>query len=103
VNCHNIRSEQETERLIPVGWGKTQTLYAVRIRVEAWDRVGLLGDITSRVSEERVNIASCVSEEHGDVSVISLTVYINGIDQLNVLFSKLEGVGNVFGVSRARD
>ena len=96
VNCHNIRSEQETERLIPVGWGKTQTLYA-------WDRVGLLGDITSRVSEERVNIASCVSEEHGDVSVISLTVYINGIDQLNVLFSKLEGVGNVFGVSRARD
>ena len=102
-NCHNVRAEQEIERLIPVDWGRTRTFYPVRIRVEAWDRVGLLGDITSRVSEERVNIASCVSEEHGDVSVISLTVYITGIDQLNVLFSKLEGVRNVFGVSRARD
>ncbi|MCI0868259.1 MAG: bifunctional (p)ppGpp synthetase/guanosine-3',5'-bis(diphosphate) 3'-pyrophosphohydrolase [Chloroflexi bacterium] len=101
--CNNVRAETETERLIPVDWGRTQTLYPVRIRLEAWDRVGLLGDITSRVSEERVNIASCVSEEHGDVSVISLTVYITGIDQLNVLFSKLEGVRNVFSVSRARD
>lgn len=102
-DCHNVRAETETERLIPVDWGKTQTFFPVRIRVEAYDRVGLLGDITSRVSEERVNITSCVSEEHGNVSVISLTVYITGIDQLNVMFSKLEGVRNVFSVSRARD
>jgi guanosine-3',5'-bis(diphosphate) 3'-pyrophosphohydrolase len=101
-NCPNILAEKETERLITVDWGKTQTLYPVRIRVEAWDRVGLLRDVTSLVSEERVNIASCVSEESGDVSFISLTVYINGIDQLNRLFSKLEGVRGVIGVSRAK-
>ena len=99
--CPNILAETETERLVSVNWGKTQTLYPVRIRMQAYDRVGLLRDTTSLVSEERVNIASCVTEEYDDISIISLTVYINGIHQLNRLFSKLEGVKGVIGVSRA--
>ena len=100
--CSEILAEAETERLVEVAWGKNQTIYPIRIKIEAWDRVGLLGDITSLVSNERVNIASCVSEEYDDISIISLTVFINGIDQLNRLFSKLEGVKGVIGVSRAK-
>ena len=72
----------------------------MRIEIEAWDRVGLLRDITSLVSEEKVNIASCVSKELEDVSVISLTVYIDGIDQLSRLCSKLESIGGVISVKR---
>ncbi len=102
MSCPNVLSESEVERLVQVSWGKTQTLYPVRIRIEAWDRVGLLRDITSLMSDERVNIASCVSEEYDDVSVISLTVYIVGIDQLSRLFSRLEGVEGVMQVDRAR-
>lgn len=90
------------EQLIQVQWGRSQTIYPVRIQIEAWDRVGLLRDITSLVYEERVNIHSCVSEEFDDVSVISLTVYTNGLDQLNRLFSKLEGIKGVINVTRAR-
>ena len=101
-SCSNILAETEIERLVSVGWGKAQTLYPVRIQVQAWDRVGLLRDITSLVSEERVNIASCISEEYDEISVITLTVYINGIDQLNRLYSKLEGVKGVIGVARTR-
>lgn len=99
-SCPNILAESETERLVPVDWGKTETLYPVRIRVEAWDRVGLLRDVTSAVSEERVNIASCLSEESGDISYISLTVFSTSIGQLDRLFSKLEGVKGVMGVTR---
>ena len=51
---------------------------------------------------EAAEQTSCVSEELEDVSIISLTVYINGIDQLYLLFSKLEGINGVIGVSRAR-
>ena len=100
--CPNIVNETAKERLGEVGWGETQTLYPVRIRVEAWDRVGLLRDVTSLVSDERVNIASCVSEEDGDNSIISLTVYIDGIHQLSRLFSKLEGVEGVSLVARGQ-
>ena len=100
ASCPNIMAETETERLVPVGWGRIQTLYPVRIQIEAFDRVGLLKDVTSLVSEERVNIASCVSEEYEDISIISLTVYIDSIGQLDRLFSKLEGVKGVIAVAR---
>ena len=101
TTCSNVLKQRNLEQLVPVSWGKAQTLYPVRLRLDAWDRVGLLRDITSLVSEERVNIASCVSEEYDDISVISLTVYIDGIDQLSRLFSKLEGVEGVIRVARA--
>ena len=82
-NCPNILNETEKERLVTVAWGKTQTLYPVRIQVRAWDRVGLLRDVTAAVSDEGVNIAECVSEEYADMSIITLTAHIRGIDQLS--------------------
>ena len=100
-SCPNVPHESEKERLVQVDWGETQTLYPVRIQVEAWDRVGLLGDITSLVSDEKVNIASCVSEEYAEMSIITLTVHVSGIDQLSRLFIKLEAVKSVLGVTRA--
>lgn len=100
-NCPNILNETEKERLVTVGWGQTQTLYPVRIQVRAWDRVGLLRDVTATVSDEGVNIAECVSEEYADMSIITLTAHIRGIDQLSTLFFKLEGVKGVIGVTRA--
>ena len=100
-NCPNILNETEKERLVTVSWGKTQTLYPVRIQVRAWDRVGLLRDVTAAVSDEGVNIAECVSEEYADMSIITLTAHIRGIDQLSTLFFRLEGVKGVIGVTRA--
>ena len=100
-NCPNILNETEKERLVTVDWGKTQTLYPVRIQVRAWDRVGLLRDVTTAVSDEGVNIAECVSEEYADMSIITLTAHIRGIDQLSTLFFRLEGVKGVIGVTRA--
>ena len=100
-NCPNILNETEKERLVTVAWGETQTLYPVRIQVRAWDRVGLLRDVTAAVSDEGVNIAECVSEEYADMSIITLTAHIRGIDQLSTLFFRLEGVKGVIGVTRA--
>ena len=100
-SCPNVLHESEKERMVQVDWGETQTLYPVRIQVKAWDRVGLLGDITSLVSDEKVNIASCVSEEYAEMSIITLTVHVSGIDQLSRLFIKLEAVKSVLGVTRA--
>ncbi len=101
ASCQNILRESDGDRLVPVNWGEERTLYPVRLRLEAWNRVGLLRDVTSLVSDEGVNIASCVSEEADDLSIISLTVFIDGINQLSRLFAKFEGVNGVLRVSRA--
>ena len=102
ADCHNIRNEDEKERLVQVNWGKSQTLYPVRLRIEAWDRVGLLRDITTLVSQEKVNIASVLTTEHEDSSCSTyLTMYTTGVGQLSRLFSRLEGVEGVFSVVRS--
>ena len=102
-SCPNITSEDELDRIVPVDWGASSTLYPVRIQLDCWDRVGLLGDVTSVVSNERINIANINSEEYDDRCVISLTVYTNGIDQLGHLYTKLEAVNGVDGVTRLRN
>lgn len=58
-------------------------------------------EVSNACSQEQGDNASCISEVHDETSVISLTIYIGGIDQLSRLFSKLEGVERVKGVFRA--
>ena len=99
--CPNIMRESESERLVEVDWGKTRTLYPVQLRVESWDRVGLLSDVTSLVADEGVNIVQSITGgQEDDLSTIRLTVTVEDIEQLNRLFSKIEGVVGVLSVSR---
>ena len=101
-NCSNLRGEDEQERLVEVDWGETRELYPVRLTLEAWDRVGLLRDITAQVSEQGVNIASVITTENSDgTASISLTLYTTGIGQLGCLFSKLEGIRGVISAVRS--
>ena len=100
-DCLILKNEDEPERLVPVAWGEMRELYPVRIRIEAYDRVGLLRDVTLRVSEERVNIASVVTLEKADGTVtMDLTLHTTGLDQLGKLFDKLESVKSVRSATR---
>lgn len=102
--CTNVTGESTKERLAEgVSWGKTKALYPVRIRVESWDRVGLLGDVTSLVADEGVNIVRSSTNPEDGISIITLTITIESIEQLSRLFAKIEGVSDVFKVSRIPD
>ena len=101
-DCISLRNEDEPERIVQVSWGEAKELYPVRVCIEAYDRVGLLRDVTVRVSEEKVNIASVVTQEKSDGTVtMELTLHTTGLDQLGKLFAKLEGVRSVTSVTRA--
>lgn len=102
-DCSSVQREDEPERLVDVQWGQEKQLYPVRVTMKAYDRVGLLRDMTSLVSNEGVNIASVVTEEWEDGTVtMALTCHTTGLDQLNKLFSKLEGVRGCISVTRDR-
>ena len=103
-DCPNVIHEKERERLVDVEWGRTDQLYPVWIRVDAWDRVGLVRDITTVVSNEGVNIASMKSLGHGDNSAsVFLTLETKGVAQLSRLLSKIEGIGGVTNVVRGSE
>jgi guanosine-3',5'-bis(diphosphate) 3'-pyrophosphohydrolase len=100
-NCPNILSEDEKERLVKVSWGKSGFSFPVTILVEAWDRVGLLRDVTALVSDEKINIVAVSLDEQGnDKLSVFVTMEISNIGQLGRLFSKLEGVQGVINVTR---
>lgn len=101
-DCLNIINEDEKDRLVTVAWGKSNQSFPMNIRIEAWDRVGLLSDITSIISAEKANIAFVVfSDQRDDTLSITLTVDITSIGQLGRLFSKLEGIHGVINVTRS--
>ena len=105
-NCAILRDSKDSERHIPVAWGYYETTYASRLRIEAYDRVGLIRDITNVVSTENVNIHSLTSTEDDKTNActISLTVYTSGVEQLSRLFARMEtipGVDNAFRVNEA--
>ncbi|MFH1652063.1 MAG: bifunctional (p)ppGpp synthetase/guanosine-3',5'-bis(diphosphate) 3'-pyrophosphohydrolase [Chloroflexota bacterium] len=100
-DCYNVVNEDEKERLVPVDWGKGGALYPVTIRVDAWDRVGLMRDITVVVAEEKINITSANLENHsGHTISVYLALETEGLEQLSRLLRKIETLRGVSAVAR---
>ena len=103
-DCHNVINEDEKERLIPVEWGQSDLLYPVKIQVDAWDRVGLMRDVSTLVAEEKVNITSMnLANGNGQRVTIFLTLQTKGLAQLSEILKKIDGVKGVISVSRIGD
>ena len=104
ADCHNVLNEDERERLVEVEWGTVAKLYPVSVRIEAWDRVGLLRDITTVVTEDKVNMVGVRTNENSDGSVtIVATLETTGIEQLSRLLSRMEIIRGVRSVERNID
>jgi GTP pyrophosphokinase len=100
-DCHNVVHEDEKDRLIPVEWGETDFLYPVQIQVQAWDRVGLMRDITTMVADEKINIASVSFTNNNDQTTSTfLTLETANLAQLGRLLLKIEGFRQVISASR---
>jgi guanosine-3',5'-bis(diphosphate) 3'-pyrophosphohydrolase len=100
-DCQNILNEDEKDRLIPVEWGDTNELYPVQIQVQAWDRVGLMRDITTLVADEKINIAAVSLSNNEDTSIsIFLSLEAANLAQLSRLLSKIEGIRGINSAAR---
>ncbi len=99
-DCPNIVNEVERERLIEVGWGGVEQVYPVAIQVNAWDRIGLLRDISVIIAEEGVNITDFHVADHEDSVSLNLSLEIKGTAELASLISKVYSIGGVVNVRR---
>jgi len=103
-DCGNVGHTEEKERLVPVEWGQADLRYPVSIQVEAWDRVGLMRDISTMVAEEKVNIAG-VSLINNDDRTIALyfTFETKDLAQLSKLLARMEVIRGIINVTRVGD
>ncbi len=105
-DCRNIARLQETaaERLIDVSWsGQTAQHYPVDITVEAYDRQGLIRDISSLLNNEGINVTAVNThtDPHDQVARMTLTIEIADVDQLSRVMERISGLRNIRDVHRA--
>ena len=104
-DCRNILrlKRQEPERLIEVEWshGSEQT-YEVDIFVRAFDRQGLLRDVTEVLSNTKLNVTAVntATDHSTHIATMTLRMDVTDVEQLSQALVKLEQLPNVMEASR---
>lgn len=91
------------ERVIEVDWGESGTAsYPVDLTVRAFDRNGLLRDISLVLSDEKANIIDINSrvDRQDQHVVMTLSIEIKDLPTLSTTISRIEQVPNVVSVTR---
>jgi len=102
ADCPNVL-RQGHERLIEVSWNKEQgETYPVDVSVLAYDRQGLLRDITNLLTDEKVNVLSMntLTDIKDHKAKMKLTLEVSGITQLSRILSKITQLSNVLEANR---
>lgn len=97
---------QEPERIVVVNWTSEQeSRYPVDIEIEAWDRSGLLRDITQTLTNAKVDVMSMNTDtdEKAHRARIRLRAEMADLSQLGRLFSQLQSLPNIEHVRRIRE
>ncbi len=101
-SCSTVLNEREVSRLIDVEWeAEPEQTYPIAIRVEAYDRTGLLNEITQVMAENKVNIvAASVSVNPDHTAVVAATLQVSSVAQLARVMSRIEQLKDVISVQR---
>jgi len=102
ADCVNVRNATDVERIVDVEWETgARQVYPVAIKIEAWDRTGLLRDIAGVIAESKINLSGADVQVYDDkTAVISTIVEIQNLSQLSRLLERLESVRDVHTVAR---
>lgn len=95
---------EEPARVLSVQWNQSETtVYPVEIHIRAWDRTGLLRDITGVLANEHVNVTGVQtrSDKQDGTASMQLTVEVGSLDALGRLLAKIEQQPNVIEVRRS--
>lgn len=106
-DCPNVLRLQaiEKERFIEVQWSEgVQDAYTVNIQVRAYDRQGLLRDITEVLSNDQLNVTAVntLSDRKTHIAHMTLTLEVHEVAQLSRALQKIEQLPNVIEASRRR-
>jgi GTP diphosphokinase / guanosine-3',5'-bis(diphosphate) 3'-diphosphatase len=108
-DCPNVlhMTMNDRDRLVLVNWGEHIHTYPVPIRISAYDRHGLMGDISNLMVNEGINIVDVnvhIDRDsiHADVADMRLVVEVKDLEQLSRLLTKIENLPNVMEAQRLR-
>jgi len=105
--CPNIlyQIHNSGERVVEVSWGQDQkNTYPMTIQIHAFDRKGLLKDVSTVFADEKVNVLEMNTRtETKDQSVrMEVLAEIESLEAMSKLLSKIDQLSNVFSARRKK-
>ncbi len=101
-DCPNVLHRKDKERFLQVDWGKVEHTFPVPVTVKAYDRQGLMGDISTLLQNEGVNIADVSVNINRSLADLKLVVEVRDIAQLSRVLTRIESLPNVLEAARTR-
>lgn len=101
-DCPNILNIEDTNRLIQVSWGEAKATYPIPVRIKAYDRDGLMRDVSTLIAEEGVNMPKVKVETTKNMAVFDLVLEVRDIVQLSRILNRLENLPNVMEAKREK-
>ncbi len=107
ATCPNLLRlrEEKPQRVITVDWGAPtdERTFPVRVRIEAFDRRGLVRDISGVLADERIGIEAMNTSTNAadNIATMDVTVKVHGLDELSRLLSRFSTLPNVVSARRS--
>jgi GTP pyrophosphokinase len=105
ANCPNILYQQNNsaERIVEVAWGADKEhTYPMSIVIDAFDRKGLLKDVSTVLADEKINVLELSSRTETDQHSVRMEakVAVANLEAMSKLLAKLDQLPNVMSVQR---
>jgi GTP diphosphokinase / guanosine-3',5'-bis(diphosphate) 3'-diphosphatase len=101
-DCPNVLRMKDHERIVKVSWGIPKRTFPVMIQVKAYDRQGLMGDISTVLANEGINMRDISVKIANNLATINLMLDISDISHLSRLLTLTESLPNVMEAFRVR-
>jgi GTP pyrophosphokinase len=106
-HCKSFKAmvSRSPERVLPCAWGSdsqldTSRCYPVDVQVHAYDRQGLLRDITDTLAREKINVVAASTQSRDQIAYMRFTVEVPSAKLLNVALASVMGISGVFDAKR---
>ncbi len=99
-DCPNVLRIKDKERLVSVSWGKAKDTYPVSVQIRAYDRDGLMRDVSTLVSNEGISMSSIHVSTEESLAIFDLVMGITDLSQLSRVLNRLEALPNVLEARR---
>jgi len=99
-DCPNVLRMKDHDRIVKVSWGEPQNTFPVEIEIKAYDRQGLMVDISSVLSNENINLKDIKINVTHNLASIFMVMEIADIVQLSRVLTRIENLPNVMQAHR---
>jgi GTP pyrophosphokinase len=103
AGCANVSrlSGEGVARLVSTQWDLSKDAsYAVEVEIRAQDRQGLLNDISSVLSREKIDVVATRAHSRDLNATMQFVIKIGNVDQLRRVLGLMAGVPGVISASR---